>query len=543
MAFKRPAVQFRLSPPILIYKGIIMLSMSKLREQQKWILWTLLFFFVASMTVGGLVGGANIVSSIQSFFGKVDTRYYVGKVGNEPIPISYYLSERQIQLNRMRNQGRSIDSRAQQNAGDFAWNNIIERVIKDNKIEEFNLKVQDDEIYNFLLLSPPPAFQDNLKTLGLFTDEENNFNLDEYQTSVRNGLLPDTTQNLLVVWENYLRTYLADRKLQNVYNNTISISDYEVKDDYILNNTEYTLNILNIKSNSIADDLITISDEEILLQYDKDKESKYKQEESITLQYKLWKNINSTDIDSLDIIDMQDSLLQLSIDFASEAQLSTFSEALEMFEETVTDTIKVTENFTNNSGIPFQMGVVRQAVRFAFDNSTGSTSDSYQTDNGLAVFNILGKNKSTYTELNEVKNSIERTLKREKKLDYALNTLSDVDLSLNWESISENEMIEYLTDIKSTLGGSFKTVGKNNSLIKELKNMKVGDVTDIISSRSNVFVAKLIAKDSFDVSEYNKVKDSLKIAITTKSKNQIFNQWMSSEKDKIEIKDLRSKIF
>ena len=133
MAFKRPAVRFRLSPPILIYKGKFMLSMSKLRDQQKWILWTLLFFFVASMTVGGLVGGANIISSIQSFFGKVDTRYYVGKVGNEPIPISYYLSERQIQLNRMRNQGRAIDSRAQQNAGDFAWNNIIERVIKDIK--------------------------------------------------------------------------------------------------------------------------------------------------------------------------------------------------------------------------------------------------------------------------------------------------------------------------------------------------------------------------------------------------------------------------
>ena len=520
-----------------------MLSMSKLREQQKWILWTLLFFFVASMTVGGLVGGANIVSSIQSFFGKVDTRYYVGKVGNEPIPISYYLSERQIQLNRMRNQGRAIDSRAQQNAGDFAWNNIIERVIKDNKIEEFNLKVQDDEIYNFLLLSPPPAFQDNLKTLGLFTDEENNFDLDEYQTSVRNGMLPDTTQNLLVVWENYLRTYLADRKLQNVYNNTISISDYEVKDDYILNNVEYTLNILNIKSNSIEDELINVSDEEIALQYDEDKESKYKQDESITLQFKLWENINSTDIDSLDIIDMQDSLLQLSIDFASEAQLSTFAEALEIFEETVTDTINVTENFTNNSGIPFQMGVVRQAVRFAFDNSIGSTSDSYQTDNGLAVFNIVSKNKGTYTDLDEVKNSIERTLKREKKIDHALDILSNVDLSSDWENISKNKTIEYLTDITSTLGGSFKTVGKNNSLIKELKNMKVGDISNIISSRSNVFVVKLTAKDSFDSSKYSQVKDSLKIAITTKSKNQIFNQWISNEKDRIEIKDLRSKIF
>ena len=122
-------------------------------------LWTLLFFFVASMAVGGLVGGANILGTIQSFFGKIDTRSYVGKIGNESIPISYFLNERQIQLNRFRQQGRNIDSRAEQNASDFAWNNIIERKIKDQKIEDLNLMVQSDEIYNFLLLSPPVAFQ------------------------------------------------------------------------------------------------------------------------------------------------------------------------------------------------------------------------------------------------------------------------------------------------------------------------------------------------------------------------------------------------
>ena len=543
MAFKRPAVRFRLSPPILIYKGKFMLSMSKLRDQQKWMLWTLLFFFVASMMVGGLVGGANIISSIQSFFGKVDTRYYVGKVGNEPIPISYYLSERQIQLNRMRNQGRAIDSRAQQNAGDFAWNNIIERVIKDNKINEFNLKVQDDEIYNFLLLSPPPAFQDNLKSLGLFNDDENNFDLDKYQTSVRNGLLPDTTQNLLVVWENYLRTYLADRKLQNVYNNSVSVSDYEVKNDYIINNVKCSLDILNIKSNTINDTLITVSDNEILSVYDEDKNTKYKIDESVTMQFKLWKNINSTDIDSLDIIDLQDSLLQLSIDFSSEAQITSFDEALDLFEESITDTIEVTEDFSNNSGIPFQMGVVRQAVRFAFDNANGDTSDSYQTDNGLAVFNIIKKNNSKYTEIDEVKNSIERTIRREKKLDYALNILSNIDLSENWDNISKNSNVEFLGDITSTMGGSFNTIGKNNDLIKELQNMENGDVSTIISSRSNVFVVKLNNKDQLNEIEYSEIKDSLKQAILTRTKGQIYNQWMGSEKDRIEVKDLRSKIF
>ena len=59
-----------------------MLSMSKLRDNSKWVLWTLLFFFVASMTVGGLVGGANILGTIQSFFGKVDKTLYVGKIGD-----------------------------------------------------------------------------------------------------------------------------------------------------------------------------------------------------------------------------------------------------------------------------------------------------------------------------------------------------------------------------------------------------------------------------------------------------------------------------
>ena len=111
--------------------------MSKLRDNSKGMMWTLLFFFIASMTVGGLVGGANIITTIQGFFGKVNTSLYVGKVGDQNISISYYLNERQKQLNRFRQQGRNIDSRAIQNAGDFAWNNIVDRTIKDKKLEKW----------------------------------------------------------------------------------------------------------------------------------------------------------------------------------------------------------------------------------------------------------------------------------------------------------------------------------------------------------------------------------------------------------------------
>ena len=59
--------------------------------------------------------------------------------------------------------------------------------------------------------------------------------------------------------------------------------------------------------------------------------------------------------------------------FASDADIMSFHEALEEYELSVTDTVEVSESFTNNSGIPFQMGVLRQAVRFGFDNKIGSS--------------------------------------------------------------------------------------------------------------------------------------------------------------------------
>ena len=135
------------------------------------------------------------------------------------------------------------------------------------------------------------------------------------------------------------------------------------------------------------------------------------------------------------------------------------------------------------------------------------------------------------------------SLKRDKKTEYANAILTGVDLSKDWESIADNINIEYLNNISSNLNGSFNTIGKNNSLIKELQNLNEGETSSIISSRSNVFVVKLKNKESFSESNFNEVKDSLKKTMIIKNKNQIYNQWINSEKDRIDVKDLRSKIF
>ena len=78
--------------------------------------------------------------------------------------------------------------------------------------------------------------------------------------------------------------------------------------DYKLSNINCSLDLLNIKVNDINDSLIIIGENEIIEKYNEDKDEKYKNPESITVQYILWENIDSTDLDSTQVIDMQDSL-------------------------------------------------------------------------------------------------------------------------------------------------------------------------------------------------------------------------------------------
>ena len=255
-------------------------------------------------------------------------------------------------------------------------------------------------------------------------------------------------------------------------------------------------------------------------------------------------NINPSDLDSLDIIDKQDSLLQLSIDFSSEANMTSFSEAMEYYEITTKDTIYATEGFKNNSGFPFQMGVMRSAARFAFDNSIGSVSEQITTDNGIAVFHIVGNIGEEYKPISEVENSIKRSLIHDKKKEYAQLLFNDIDIDSDWKEISNNsEYIAYTEKETSTLGGNFNTIGRSNELQGILKKIEPGEFTNVLESSSHVFVAYISEKDKFNQDNYLAAKDSIKKQLLASKRNQTYNNWLRAEKESIEIIDLRYKIF
>lgn len=516
--------------------------MTQLRERSHVVLWLLLFFFILSMAIGGLVGGANIMDLV---FGGKNIRINAGKINGKNITHNRYLQQRENQLNRMRRQGQTIDNRAYQNAGDFAWNAIIERELKDEKIKQLGLEVSLDEIYDFLLLTPPPAFQSDLNNAGFFLNDDGKFDSDSYEQAVENGNLPVELNPLLVNWENYLRTWLADRKLQTIYNNLGSVNDEDVRRDFIKKNVNCTLDYLYLTLSGIPDSIIEVSDAQISEKYNSDKEDSYQVKERKTLQYVVFqipKPITSDD--SLMVSAVEDSVMQLALDFSADAEDYTFAEALTQHEINFVDTIDVHETFEANSGIPFQMGVLRPAVRFAFDSSIGSLSDPITANNGIVVFHMLGEKNSGFKELNDVKESIRRSLLRKNKKEYAVNKLNSISETDSWETLADSDsLLQFSSGESSTLGGSFNGIGKSNQLTGTLLAMEEGETSGVLETFNSVLLLKMTSRDEFNDSLYQENYTSIRDQLLNNDRTRGFTSWLTDAKKIIDQEDYRSEVY
>ena len=515
--------------------------MTSLREKSQIILWLLLFFFIASMTVGGLVGGANIIDVL---LGRKNTNLYVGKIDGKSITRQEFEYERQIQLNRITQQGGTINDQSLINAGNQAWNTIIESYIKDMKVEELGLTVYSDEVYDFLLQSPPPVFQTNLTDAGFFVDEDGKFNITAYQNAVMSGNIPTEIENLLLLWENYLKSWLADRKLRNMYNSLASVTEKEVMDDYYKKNINVTLNYIHINPNNLPDSLMSVFDEEIEKEYNNSKDDKYKIEETVDIDYTFFP-FPDIDEDSLAYSIEKDSLMNQAYLLSDESKYSSFNEANSVYSKTPEDTLQVNQLLGGNSGIPFSLGNSRKVIRFAFDNKIDAVSDPIEMKNGICVFRILSKNNSSYKTLDEVQESIKRTLLRDLKKEKAKNLITEATSnSSDWKTLANNsDYLDYLSEETATISGSFTTIGKSSKLEGALIALEIGENSNLIETSSSYLFLEIVAKTEIDENDFLENSENIKTQLLSTKRSRGYFQWLNSRKDEVEIDDWRHLIY
>ncbi len=118
--------------------------MTTLRTRMTVVLWALLFFFVLSMSIGGLVGGANIIDQIV---GRVDPNRVIARVNGQDISPDYFNNLVNQQINQARSGGQQINDAMYERARNTAWDNMVQEVLVSSEIERLELTATDEEVH------------------------------------------------------------------------------------------------------------------------------------------------------------------------------------------------------------------------------------------------------------------------------------------------------------------------------------------------------------------------------------------------------------
>ncbi|MFQ5863825.1 MAG: peptidylprolyl isomerase [bacterium] len=284
--------------------------MKHMRDKSGIILVILLVGFVLSMTIGGLVGGANIIDIIT---GKHPNAIAVVN-GKEITDRQFYDAyNRELQAFRDRTDAEPSEYQLE-SIRNQVLESLIQEILIQQTLQKKGITANDEEIV-YRLFNDPPEF---LKNQESFQNDQKQFDMAKYQAALND---PANAGQWRFV-EEFLRQNLPLEKFQQRLQASVRITEDEVKRAYLKQNQKVKVKYIFFDPNKYLKDDIQVSDEMIKNYYDTHKEE-FREEEKRKIQYVLFP-IKATAEDTLSKWDLAKSLLERARsgeDFAELAEI------------------------------------------------------------------------------------------------------------------------------------------------------------------------------------------------------------------------------
>jgi len=247
------------------------------------------------MTIGGLVGGANIIDIIS---GKTKLQGIAGIVNGKKLDASQFSKLIQNELSKMREKGQEVNDATVDRISDQIWNSFVAETLVSEEIERLGLHATDNEIYHLLVNNPPQFLTDNeaFQTDGKF----------DYQKYLDFVNHPEGQERFWLYTEQILRYSIPFEKIRNLIQSQAMVSDKEILSEYTTSNVNFDVETLTFPFSIVKNDSFPITDEEISSYYKKNKE-KFFVEETRILNYVFF-DIKPTDSDSMSVYQQAISL-------------------------------------------------------------------------------------------------------------------------------------------------------------------------------------------------------------------------------------------
>jgi len=236
----------------------------------------LLIMFLLSMTIGGMVGGANIIDQI---FGRINPADAIGVVNGKRITPDEFTRAVNLRMGQYRSGGQEPNEQQLYSIRNEVWDNYVQDILLYQKIDELELTASDEEVLYHLKNNPPQfLLQDPIfSTDGVFDRAK-------YEQAINNP-----QGNEWVEIEQFMKiTFIPNYKLQQYIASSVIVTNDEVLKHYIKDNVDYTIEGIHVIGQKLKDEVDEPTDAEVRQAYEAELES-FAKEETRNIRYVSWK--------------------------------------------------------------------------------------------------------------------------------------------------------------------------------------------------------------------------------------------------------------
>jgi peptidyl-prolyl cis-trans isomerase D len=234
-----------------------------------------------------------------------------------------------------------------------------------------------------------------------------------------------------------------------------------------------------------------------------------------------------------------DKIYQDATDFSFIAKKDGFESEAKLSKYNVIETTGFAEDAMAIPGL----GSNAALVKWAFDESVGVISDVFKVPSGYVVAMVSEATKAGVQKFDEVKQTVSRTLLREKKLNKAMSLVKDMISKAGVDPSSIAKSVWSAARVDSTgeftTNGSIQRIGKEYAISEYAYKAELNKWSQPIKGKNGAYLVKVNYRTKFDQGTFNLQKADIKVQLLRNKKNRSFMQWVQDLKKDANIVDNR----
>jgi len=467
--------------------------MQKMRNSTASILWLLIISF----------GILWVLSDVNFFEAVQQGPRSLGVVNGDPISLEEYNSRIQYYTNQYTQQtGNALTAEQRALYESQAWDELVNTKIISQKMEELGITVTDQELVDMVTGPNPDPF-----IKQQFGRQDGSID----RAALNQALQAPENSEIWLLIENQLRQKRRQEKLNNFVTAGLQVTEEEIEELYIENNTLADINYIRFPYADIEESDVEVDESDLRAYYRQNSED-FEREENYRFNYISFSTLPTEQ----DTVRTFERLRELRDDFAQAENDSTFL----AFNESDTP--------YRNSYVPEDE--IREEFKVVADLENGEVSEIIQTGGRL---NLLKKVDENSEGINFLIYSQDIEADQFDTIDKRAEEADDFYFYATEESSFEEEAEQRGFEIKeafATKGNTFIAgLGSSQQVMNFLEKADEGDLSEPFELPSQFVIVKVREITPKGIQPFEEVQAQIENIVTQQKRKQAAVEYVQQE--------------